>query len=113
MSDAAPKDDTLDPDDLILLLNAHDIWLQLPPSVLLERYFESNARANSRVRYTHGVAAKDWGARQSIIVSAQKGCFAPRDTISNLHCNDVPESTLPEDIYGFLTDNSRMKWGYI
>lgn len=34
-SDNATEDDKLGEDDLVLMLDAHDIWLQLPPSVPL------------------------------------------------------------------------------
>lgn len=94
------------------MLDAHDVWLQLPPSVLLHRYFAANERANKRIEREYGFFDKNV-MQQTIIVSAQKGCVAPRDSISNLHCNDVPESTLPNDVYGLLTDFWKLKWRFM
>ncbi|KAF4974935.1 hypothetical protein FZEAL_8198 [Fusarium zealandicum] len=99
----ASGQDRLGDDDLVLMLDAHDIWLQLPPSVLLQRYYSSNERANKRLADEYGFFNKDL-MEQTIIVAAQKGCIAPRDKVSNLYCNDLPDSTLPPDVFGFLTD---------
>ncbi|KAH7124231.1 hypothetical protein EDB81DRAFT_847076 [Dactylonectria macrodidyma] len=111
-SDNATEDDKLGEDDLVLMLDAHDIWLQLPPSVLLRRYFKINERANERLAEEHGFF--DEGVmQQTIIVSAQKGCVAPRDSISDLHCKDVPESTLPTNVFGLFTDCKISKWKYM
>ncbi|RSL39473.1 hypothetical protein CEP51_016806, partial [Fusarium floridanum] len=100
-SSDAPDEDKLGDDDLVLMLDAHDIWMQLPPSVLLHRYFSSNQRANNRLAEEYGF--EEGLMEQTIVISAQKGCIAPRDKISNLYCHDVPESTLPPDVFGFLT----------
>ncbi|KAF7560264.1 hypothetical protein G7046_g3892 [Stylonectria norvegica] len=110
-STSATEVDKLDEDDLILMLDAFDVWLQLPPSVLLQRYFKANERANNRVRREHGTISND-SVQQTIIVSAQKRCYSPRDSISNYHCNAVPESALPRDVYGFLTDLLPKQWAY-
>ncbi|PKS10101.1 hypothetical protein jhhlp_001851 [Lomentospora prolificans] len=110
----APEPERLAGDDLVMMLDAHDVWLQLPPSVLLDRFFKSNAQANRRIFQEHGDVSQDL-MEQKVIVSAQKGCMAPRDDVSNLHCNSVPESTLPANVYGFLTDSplSRiLRWKY-
>lgn len=81
------------------MLDANDIWLQLPPRVLLERYYNTNALANRRLSSCAQVTLQ-----QTIIVSAQKGCVAPRNFVSDMHCEDVPQSTLPSNVYGLLTD---------
>ncbi|KAL5592462.1 hypothetical protein FOBRF1_013488 [Fusarium oxysporum] len=107
-----PDKDRLGDDDLVLMLDAHDIWMQLPPTVLLHRYFGSNQRANRRLADDHEFD-RDL-MEQTIIISAQKGCVAPRDRISNLYCHDVPESPLSSDVFGFFTDYKigRWKWKF-
>ncbi|KAF5018447.1 hypothetical protein F66182_9567 [Fusarium sp. NRRL 66182] len=110
--DEVSEDEKLGEDDIVLMLDAHDIWLQLPPSVMLHRYFSSNERANRRIEEEYGFFDKDL-MQQTIVVSAQKGCIAPRDKISNLYCNDVPDSTLPENVFGFLTDYSLSRHKYM
>ncbi|KAL2066690.1 hypothetical protein VTL71DRAFT_2762 [Oculimacula yallundae] len=90
-------------DDLVLLVDGYDIWFQLRPEVLLERYFEINQRADERVQTRLGKSAvKTEGIRQSIVFSAQKKCW-PRDN-DDPACFAAPESSLPKDIYGPLTD---------
>ena len=98
-------------DDLVVMLDAHDVWLQLPPEVLLERYFKSVQQANRRL--FHDGFKKSDGVRVETIVSAQKGCFAPRDPISNLHCDQLPESILSPNIYGLFTDSTLFGWNHL
>ncbi|KAM0437044.1 hypothetical protein ACHAQK_007522 [Fusarium lateritium] len=98
--------------DLVLILDAHDVWLQLPPDILLQRYVQVNKAANRRVASLYGPQAPG-SVHQTIIVSAQKGCVAPRDSISNLHCDDLPESILPTNVYGPLTDFQLKRWRFV
>ncbi|KAH8738345.1 hypothetical protein BGZ61DRAFT_526326 [Ilyonectria robusta] len=96
--------DKLDDDDLVLIVDAYDVWFQLPPNMLLHRYHESNKRANARL-------AAQWGSagmpmKQTIVVSAQKRCFPTKKEGSNLHCDALPESDLPADAYGAKTDTN-------
>ncbi|KAJ4189455.1 hypothetical protein NW767_011647 [Fusarium falciforme] len=107
MSQDAPE--RLGDSDLVLMLDGHDIWMQLPPSVLLYRYFKTNQQANKRLIDRYGF---NKGLLQTIIISAQKGCVAPRDTISNLYCQDLPESPLPPNVFGFFTDYKIGRWKY-
>ncbi|KAL5387911.1 hypothetical protein DPSP01_003310 [Paraphaeosphaeria sporulosa] len=102
-SDFAPPEQRLNEEDLVFGIDAHDIWLQLPPSVLIQRYYSINQRANKRIAEQYGFFDKDL-MQQTIVVSSQKACVAPRDEISDLHCGDVPGSTLPDSVYGFFTD---------
>ncbi|KAH6717613.1 hypothetical protein BKA61DRAFT_732070 [Leptodontidium sp. MPI-SDFR-AT-0119] len=90
-------------DDLVVLVDGYDIWFQLRPETLLERYFDINQRADERVQKRLGkTAAKTEGIRQSIVFSAQKKCW-PRDS-DDPACFAAPESSLPKDSYGPLTD---------
>lgn len=106
------EEDRLNEDDIVLTLDAHDIWFQLPPQVLLNRYFQNIQQADQRLAVEGGIADSD-AAHHSILVSAQKGCFSPRDSVSNAHCDQVPSSTLPPDVYGLFTDTKIHGWQYI
>lgn len=105
--------DRLNDDDLVIMLDALDIWFQLPPDVLLHRYYAVLEAASKRVEVESGFSDPSW-MRQKIVVAAQKPCHGPRDDISDLHCDKAPESTLPDDIYGMFTDSLlmeiRWKW---
>ena len=93
----------MDEDDLVLMLNAHDVWLQLPPEVLVRRYFAANQRKNDALALTHAHLCGVDLPRQTIIAFAQKRCYAPQSTMTNLHCGELPESTLPADVFGLWT----------
>ncbi len=91
--------------DLVLLVDGYDVWFQLRPEVLLERYFEVNRKANARVTKRLGSKAVEKEAiEQKVIFSAQKKCF-PRDE-DDPACFAAPESTLPRDVYGPETDKA-------
>ena len=88
-------------DDLVLMVDSLDTWFQLPPSILLSRYYAINARAQDNIRARLGPeAAKN--ATQSILFSAEKKCW-PRES-EDMGCWAVPNSPLPRNIYGPLTD---------
>lgn len=89
-------------DDLILMIDGYDMWLQLRPQTLLDRYFEINNRANSRIKEELGATAEKNNIHQDIVFSAQKRCWPW--TIDDPPCYAVPESSLPRDIYGSQTD---------
>ena len=100
--DAHP-DEWLHEDDVVVIADGFDVWFQLPPEVLIKRYHEINARANARLReqWTH---EEPMSMHQSVIVSAQKRCWPSIEEGSNLHCDELPESPLREDLYGPDTD---------
>lgn len=110
-SDDAINGTRLAEDDLILMLDAHDVWLQLPPSVLLQRYFAANDRANERLATQFG-ASYNAMTRQTILASSQKRCVAPRNKFSHLNCDYVPESPLPDTVFGLFTDSRLAKPQY-
>ncbi|KAI4705454.1 hypothetical protein J4E81_000336 [Alternaria sp. BMP 2799] len=90
-------------DDLLLLVDGYDIWFQLRPSALISRFHAINNAANARIRKTMGSrAAAAEGISQDIVFSAQKRCWPwkPEDP----PCYAVPQSSLPEDVYGPQTD---------
>lgn len=88
--------------DLVMMMDAFDIWFQLPPETLIERYHSINERANRRISKHMGKAAELEGIKQTVIFGAGKRC-APNQ-LHTLACYTVPMSPVPDDIYGANTD---------
>ncbi|KID73722.1 Aminoglycoside phosphotransferase, partial [Metarhizium brunneum ARSEF 3297] len=110
LSLAEGEDGDVHQDDLAVLVDAHDIWFQLPPSVLIQRYHQLNREADERVRQqwddAQGFAA-DFPIqppKQSILVTAAKDCHPKSDSGSDPHYAHWPESPMPSDMYGHGTD---------
>ncbi|CAM1506084.1 Fc.00g057250.m01.CDS01 [Cosmosporella sp. VM-42] len=105
----AEDDDDVSEDDLVLLVDAYDIWFQLPPSVLIQRYHQLNREADERVR-------KQWEdlgissefpippPRQEIVITTAKDCFPDSNSGSDPKYEHWPESPMPSDLYGENTD---------
>lgn len=81
---------------------AADIWFQLRPEVLISRYHAINAAANKRLVSRLGNAVKAEKLQQTIIFGAGKRC-APNQ-MHTIACYPIPESPLPDDVYGANTD---------
>ena len=81
-----------------------DIWFQLRREVLIERYWAVNNAANARLLQRLGSAVDKEGLEQTIIFGSGKRC-APNQ-VQTIGCYPVPQSPLPEDLYGNNTDTS-------
>ncbi|KAL3601911.1 hypothetical protein FPOAC2_06199 [Fusarium poae] len=95
--------DHLGMDDLIVVADSSDSWFQLPPDVLIQRYHDLNAEADARL-LKEWTGSSEMPMKQTIMVSAQKRCWPRAKSGTNLHCADLPESPLREDLYGPDTD---------
>ncbi|KAF1981515.1 hypothetical protein K402DRAFT_364682 [Aulographum hederae CBS 113979] len=84
------------------MVDAYDIWFQLGPDVLIERYHRINREANARLKSRLGGAYDAENIRQKVIFGAGKRC-AP-NALWSLGCYPVPESPIPMDIYNADTD---------
>ncbi|KAJ3502083.1 hypothetical protein NM208_g16801 [Fusarium decemcellulare] len=105
----ADKNDDVSENDIAVLVDAYDIWFQLPPSILLERYHQLNREADARVR-------QQWAdlnikadfpispPRQDIIVTTAKDCFPDSYSGSDPRYEYWPDSPMPKDMYGEGTD---------
>ncbi|KEY73466.1 hypothetical protein S7711_07492 [Stachybotrys chartarum IBT 7711] len=97
------EDDRLEDDDLVVLMDAYDVWWQLPPQVMINRYLETNKAANERL-------AAQWEGdgempmHQTIVASAQKRCWPNPSMPYHLHCDALPTSPMRSDLYGEATD---------
>ncbi|EFQ35537.1 uncharacterized protein GLRG_10681 [Colletotrichum graminicola M1.001] len=112
-SDDSPEDERLGPDDLVIIVDAYDIWFQLPPSILIRRYLAQNNAANERIYKEWDVSRSQVSSemgevgrtpKQSIIISAQKKCWPGADLGFDTHCDALPEYSAKVDLYGPNTD---------
>ncbi|KAH8821912.1 hypothetical protein F5884DRAFT_769405 [Xylogone sp. PMI_703] len=100
-------------DDLVLIVDGFDVHFQLPPEVMLARYFQENERANKRIEAQHGrVAVARYGFKQTVIFGHDKLCW-PMDN-RRPACWAVPEASDPRWAYGPYTDTNppmaRARW---
>ncbi|KAK5174226.1 uncharacterized protein LTR77_001306 [Saxophila tyrrhenica] len=79
-----------------------DIWFQLRKDTLISRYHSINAAANKRLSDRLGKAYDAEGIRQTIIFGSGKRC-APNQ-VHTVACYPMPETPLPDDVYGTNTD---------
>ncbi|KAL7792019.1 hypothetical protein V8C37DRAFT_135221 [Trichoderma ceciliae] len=89
-------------DELVFMLDAYDIWFQLPPDVLLSRYNAILEEDGARVAHRMGRAYDNEGIHPQVVFGAGKRC-AP-NLLNSVSCYPVPESPLPDDVYGGNTD---------
>lgn len=105
----APKDERLEEDDLVLLVDAYDVWFQTPPSVLIQRYHEANKLANQRLAKLWPGKKEDMPMKQSIVISSQKKCWPTPTSAYQMQCEHLPDSPLRSDLYGDETDKPGQK----
>ncbi|KAH7161228.1 hypothetical protein EDB81DRAFT_879560 [Dactylonectria macrodidyma] len=96
-------------DDIAVLVDAYDIWFQLQPSVLIQRYHQINREADERARKQWEEAGWKPGfpvrpPRQDIVVTSAKDCFPDGYSGSDPHYEHWPASPMPADMYGPGTD---------
>ncbi|KAH0359452.1 hypothetical protein KCU65_g9964, partial [Aureobasidium melanogenum] len=90
-------------EDLIIMTDGYDTWFQLRPETLIQRHFDINQRANERIRRDLGNHVVNTNKiEQKIVFSAQKRCWPWAADAAP--CYAVPNSTLPEDVFGPDTD---------
>lgn len=91
-------------DDLVLIIDGHDVWFQLPPDVVIRRYFEIVASQNRRLASRFGSSvAKQQDIRQTVIFGADKYC-KPGDGGRHFACLAPPQSTMPKNAFGPYPD---------
>ncbi|GAB0134156.1 hypothetical protein EsDP_00002538 [Epichloe bromicola] len=88
-------------DDLVMIVDGYDIIHQLPPDVIIERYFEAAAKANAHLAQRLGLSVKHAGAnnlKQTVFFGPDKVCW-PHDARA-ARCWAAPPSTLGVDPFG-------------
>ncbi|KAF4342459.1 hypothetical protein FBEOM_3608 [Fusarium beomiforme] len=104
----ATASEKLEEDDIVLMVDAFDVWFQLPAQVLLSRYHDINRRANERLRKQWKRTDKPMPMKQTIVAAAEKKCYPDDPELYgvNLKCNIWPESPVRADLYGPETDQN-------
>lgn len=99
-------------EDIVVVVDGYDVWLQLRPQTLLDPFFDINRRANERIAKELGETAAQHGIKQTIVFGSQKRCWPWSE--SDPPCYAVPFSTLPEKVYGPETDQDigDLEWPY-
>ncbi|KAL9128639.1 MAG: hypothetical protein Q9217_002735 [Psora testacea] len=91
-------------DDLMLMVDGYDVWFQLPPEVLIRRYFDVIVAQNDRIRATYGAEiAEENDFQQTILFGSDKLCW-PDEEGGRPACWAVPQSTLPKYAFGPYDD---------
>ncbi|KAF7161938.1 hypothetical protein CNMCM5623_007353 [Aspergillus felis] len=99
--------------DFVLIADGYDVFFQLPPEVLIQRFQNILRENNAKLRKKYGLAKEYHPYRkglegalqkysQRVLFAAGKECF-PNIT-ADAGCITVPQSTLPPDAYGWKTD---------
>lgn len=91
-------------DDLVLMIDGYDIVFQIPPDIVIERYFAITKAANAKIAARFGVNSieelvGDEAPRQTILFGPEKTCYPiqwPR-----VGCWAIPEDIdIPKGAYG-------------
>ena len=91
-------------DDLVLMVDGYDVWFQLPPEVLIRRYFDVIETQNERIEAMYGSkVAKENDLRQTVLFGPDKACW-PEEEGGRPACWAVPQSTLPKFAFGPYDD---------
>ena len=98
-------------DDIVLITDGFDVWFQLPPQVLIDRFHAVNQRGvdRSHMLYSKNSTAENTTecTTQGIVFASQKKCW-PGEEDAHVSCLSVPESSLlPKDVYGPDSDKIR------
>lgn len=103
---------TIKDQDFVLVVDALDVFFQLPPQILVERFQDILRANNQKLRKKYGFAEVQStpGApvelvqkySQRVLFGASKICYSALE--NDPGCISVPESSLPPDVYGWKTD---------
>ncbi|KAG8531343.1 uncharacterized protein KY384_002972 [Bacidia gigantensis] len=96
--------------ELVLVVDAFDVWFQLPPEVLLRRYFDMVKMGNERNEVTYGKeTAREHGLKQTVFFGNDKACWPTEEDEhpGRLACLAVPQSTLPKYALGPVDDEEQ------
>ena len=93
-------------EDLILMVDAYDVWFQLPPEVLIRRYFEQKKNDETLLIAKYGrKVVEENNYVNTVYFSNDKACW-PDDEGFRAACWIVPGSPLPAHSYGPIFDDT-------
>ncbi|CAL3966825.1 unnamed protein product [Diplocarpon coronariae] len=91
-------------DDLVLIVDGFDVHFQLPPEVLIKRYFAANAAAQQRINDQIGAAnAHGYNVKQTVIFGQDKVCWP--NPPGSPACWAVPQAPMSRYAFGPDTDD--------
>jgi hypothetical protein len=96
-------------DDLVTIVDGYDVIVQLPPQVMIERYFQMAEKADARLAKEFNISveeARSRGLRQTVFWGPDKLCW-PVDH-NEPRCWAAPKSTLGDKAFGPKTGNGDM-----
>ncbi|KAG5984895.1 hypothetical protein E4U55_002650 [Claviceps digitariae] len=88
-------------DDLVVLADAYDVLHQLPPEILIERYFEIVEKANAHLAQRMGLSVEQLvkrGMKQTVFFGPDKVCWPPDENAAR--CWAAPPSSLGANPFG-------------
>lgn len=91
-------------DDLVLVVDAYDILMIMPPAVMISRYNELMTKSNARLE-SQGIHGKSLGGEQirnTLYWGPDKICWP--GTSARAACWAVPEAPMPAKAFGPDTD---------
>jgi hypothetical protein len=100
-----------DDDDLVLIVDGYDVLMQLPPEILIERYFQVVDQHDGRISRRLGISIEETrkrGIRDTVFWGPDKWCW-PTDYAA-ARCWAVPDSPLPRDAHGPMTGSGDMEF---
>ncbi len=93
-------------DDLVLLVDGYDVWMQLPPEIIVRRYYDVIEKQQEWLTSHYGAeAVRKYGLRSSVLFGPDKACWPDEeDGLSRAACWAVPQSLLPKYSFGPFDD---------
>lgn len=93
-------------DDLVLMVDGYDVWLQLPPEIMIQRYYQALKKTNDRLKRQNIHARQrsllDVPITNTIIGTAEAFPFPRNGPIPAWE--SLPDSTLPNTTLGPMTN---------
>lgn len=89
----------------MLVVDAEDVWFQLRPSTLVERYHHSLKESNRLTKQRMGNAMGQEHIKQTTIFGSRKTCVP--NAYDDIGCYPQPLSPLSDEMYGANTDTDR------
>lgn len=90
-------------DDVVIIVNGDNAWMQLRPATLVDRFFDVNRKANARIQERLPKVLRRHDLKQQIIFGVQKEC--PEALREDPGCYAAPASELLPHAYGPNTDS--------
>lgn len=97
--------------DLVLIVDGYDIILQLPPKVMIERYFDVMDKSDARLAERFGISVKEArsrGLRNTVFLGPDKVCWPINWKAAR--CWAVPSSHLPKNVWGPKSGNGDLTY---